>query len=68
MRGSGRALASSPSPARIAITVPTFTSSVPSGDQDLGDDAFVDRFEFHRRLVGLDLGEHGAGGDGVALP
>ena len=27
------------------------------GHQDLGDLAFVDRFELHRRLVGLDLGE-----------
>ena len=26
------------------------------GDEDLGDRAFVDRFEFHRRLVGLDFG------------
>jgi hypothetical protein len=40
-----------------AITVPTFTPSVPSGDEDLADRAFVDGFEFHRRLVGFDLGQ-----------
>jgi hypothetical protein len=30
-------------------------------DQDLRDRALVDRFELHRRLVGLDLGEDVAG-------
>jgi hypothetical protein len=29
--------------------------------EDLRDRAFVDRFELHRRLVGLDLGEDVAG-------
>ena len=37
------------------------------GDDDLADLALVDRLDFHRRLVGLDLGDHVAGGDGVAL-
>jgi hypothetical protein len=46
---------------------PTFTPSVPFGDQDLGDRAFVDRLEFHRRLVGLDLGEDVAARHLVAL-
>ena len=27
------------------------------GDDDLAENAFIDRFEFHRRLVGFDLGE-----------
>jgi len=27
------------------------------GDQDLCDRAFIDRFEFHRRLVGFDFGQ-----------
>ena len=31
------------------------------GHQDFGDLAFVDGLEFHRRLVGLDLGEDVAG-------
>ncbi|KEQ51483.1 hypothetical protein BV95_04254 [Sphingobium chlorophenolicum] len=33
------------------------------GHHDLADLAFVDRFEFHRRLVGLDLGQYVAGAD-----
>jgi hypothetical protein len=37
------------------------------GHQDLGHNAFVDRLEFHRGLVGLDLGDDGPGGDGVAF-
>ena len=35
-------------------------------DQDLSEHALIDRFDFHRRLVGLDLGEHIAGLDLVA--
>jgi hypothetical protein len=34
-------------------------------DQDGLDHAFVDGFDFHRRLVGFDLGDHVAGLDGV---
>ena len=34
---------------------------------DLGEDAFVDGLDFHGRLVGLDLGDHVAGLDRVAL-
>ena len=34
------------------------------GDHDLGEHPLVDRFDLHRRLVGLDLGEHIAGSDG----
>ena len=37
------------------------------GHQDLRDRAFVDGFNFHRRLVGLDLRDHVAGLDLVAL-
>jgi hypothetical protein len=37
------------------------------GDQDLAHYAFVHRLEFHRGLVGLDLGEDIAGRDRVAL-
>ena len=37
------------------------------GNQDLTDDALIDSFEFHRRLVSLDLGEDIAGFDCVAL-
>jgi hypothetical protein len=35
--------------------------------EDRFDHAFVDGFDFHRRLVGLDLGDHVAGLDGVAF-
>ena len=49
-----------------AIGVLTFTPALPSGDQDLADRAFVDGFDFHRRLVGLDLGDDLAGLDLVA--
>ncbi len=38
----------------------------PFRDDDLGDDALVDGFHFHGRLVGLDLGDHLAGLDLVA--
>jgi hypothetical protein len=38
----------------------------PGLDQDGFDHAFIDGFDFHRRLVGLDLGDHVAGLDGVA--
>ena len=38
----------------------------PFGHRDVRDGAFVDRFELHRRLVGLDLGHDVAGGDLVA--
>ena len=34
------------------------------GHQDLRDRAFIDGFDFHRRLVGLDLRDHVAGLDG----
>ena len=37
------------------------------GDQQLADHALVDRFEFHRRLVGLDLGQQVARGHAVAF-
>jgi hypothetical protein len=37
------------------------------GDQDRGNRAFIHGFEFHRRLVGLDLGEDVAGLHGVAF-
>ncbi len=37
------------------------------GDQDLADSAFVDALEFHRRLVGLDLGQDVAGGYFIAF-
>jgi hypothetical protein len=50
----------------MAMGLLTFTPSVPSA-QDLAHHAFVHRLEFHRGLVGLDLGEDVAGGDGVAL-
>jgi hypothetical protein len=33
------------------------------GHQDLADGAFVDGFDFHRRLVGFDFGDHVAGRD-----
>ena len=36
-------------------------------DQDLAQRALVDRLDLHRRLVGLDLGDHVAGPDRVAL-
>ncbi len=36
-------------------------------DQDATEDAVVDRLDLHGRLVGLDLGQHVAGGHGVAL-
>ena len=45
----------------------TFTPSAPFRHQELADDAVVDGFEFHRRLVGLDLGQDIAGADGIAL-
>jgi hypothetical protein len=38
-----------------------------SRDDDLGDGAFIDSFDFHRRLVGLDLGDHIAGANLVAF-
>ena len=38
------------------------------GDQQAPDGAFVDGLDLHGRLVGLDLGDHVAGGDLVALP
>ena len=37
------------------------------GDQNLAQHAFVDGFDLHRRLVGLDLGDDVARGDAVAL-
>jgi hypothetical protein len=35
--------------------------------QELRDRALIDGFDFHRRLVGLDLGDHVAGLDLVAF-
>ncbi len=57
-RPNAAALASSPSPASTAINWFTGTSVVPSGTTDLRQRALVDRLDFHRRLVGLDLGDH----------
>jgi hypothetical protein len=37
------------------------------GDHDLAERAFIDRLDLHGRLVGLDLGDDVAGGDGIAL-
>jgi hypothetical protein len=37
------------------------------GNDELGNDAFVDGFDFHRRLVGFDLGDHIAGLDRIAF-
>ena len=37
------------------------------GDQDLAQHAFVDRLDLHRCLVGLDLGDHVTGLDGLAF-
>ena len=63
--GSARrpASAAPPRPAstRIAIGSFTFTPSVPSRDQDPAQHALIDRLDLHRRLVGLDLGDHVAG-------
>ena len=59
--------ASSPSAAITAIGVLTATLSAPSGTRILDEQAFVDRFDLHRRLVGLDLGEDVAGTHRVAL-
>ena len=36
------------------------------GNGNRSDDAFIDGFKFHRRLVGFDLGKDVAGGDAVA--
>lgn len=57
----------SPSWMRTAIGVLTLTPSVPAVDQQLADHAFIHGFHFHGRLVGLDLGNHVAGGDLVAF-
>ena len=67
LRRAPAALASSPSPASTAITSLTGTSVRPFRHDDLRDRALVDRLDLHRRLVGLDLGDHVAGGDLVAL-
>ena len=40
---------------------------MPSGTTILAEHAVVDGFVFHRRLVGLDLGDHIAGLDRVAF-
>jgi len=37
------------------------------GDQDLAERAFIGRLDFHRRLVGFDLGDDIAGLDGLAF-
>ena len=56
-RGGQRLRASSPSPASSAIGCADLHPVGAFGNQDLGDLALVDRFELHRRLVGLDLGK-----------
>ena len=53
--------------AACAIGVLTFTPSVPAGTRILPERALVDRLDLHGRLVGLDLGDHVAGLDRVAL-
>ena len=57
--------ASSPSSPMNAIRSPTFTFP-PSSHVDFLQDAVVGRFPFHRRLVGLDLGQHFAGSHLIA--
>ena len=54
-------------PRIVAISVPTLTASVPAATWSFVDRAALVGFEFHRRLVGLDLGEDVAGLDGVAF-
>ena len=56
-----------PRPARRSRSF-TFTPSVPSGTRILPSDALIDGLDLHRRLVGLDLGDHVAGLDARRLP
>ena len=65
-RGAGAALASSSSPASVRDDRADLHAFGAFGHGDRGDHAFVDRFEFHRRLVGLDLGHDVAGRHRVA--
>ena len=58
---------SSPSIASTPMGVFTATLSVPSADEDLGEDSLVDRLDLHGRLVGFDFGQHVAGLDLVAF-
>ena len=52
-------VAASPFPLSTARWgVLTFTPSVPAGDEDGVNHALIDRFDLHRGLVGLDLGDH----------
>ena len=39
----------------------------PVANKDLAEHTFIDRLDFHRRLVGLDLGDHVAGTDLLAF-
>ncbi len=43
------------------------TASVPAGNDELRNRAFIDGFHFHGRLVGLDLGDNIARLDLVAF-
>src|SRR5665213_161682 len=52
-----RSAALSPSARMVAIGVLTATSAVPSGDQYLAKGALIGSLDFHRRLVGFDLGD-----------
>ena len=62
---AGDALAA-PSPFSRAMGVLTFTPFGPLGHQDGVHHALVHRLHLHGGLVGLDLGDDVAGGDGVA--
>ena len=64
---STAAEASSPSPSNTAMGALTFTPSLPSATKILPSTPLVDGFKFHRRLVGLDLGQQVTGADGIAL-
>ena len=69
-RAAGAAAAaftSSPSPAMTAMTSLTGTSLRALRHHDLRQRALVDRLDLHGRLVGLDLGDHVARLDLVAL-
>ncbi len=59
--GAWAGAAAPPLPPISAIGVLTATPSVPSGTRMLDKRAFVHRLNLHRRLVGLDLGDHVAG-------
>ena len=64
---SSSAALSSPSARIIAIGVLTATSVGAFRHQNLAERAFVDRLHLHGGFVGLDLGDHVAGFDGVAF-